>query len=31
MLKLFFSDFTDPEQRLQNVRAMREGKGKDSA
>ncbi|HEY1593466.1 MAG TPA: PadR family transcriptional regulator [Solirubrobacteraceae bacterium] len=25
MLKLFFSDFTDPEQRLQNVRAMREG------
>jgi DNA-binding PadR family transcriptional regulator len=25
MLKLFFSDFTDPEHRLQNVRAMREG------
>ena len=25
MLKLFFSDFTDPEHRLQNVRAMRKG------
>jgi DNA-binding PadR family transcriptional regulator len=25
MLKLFFSDFTDPEHRLQNLRAMREG------
>jgi DNA-binding PadR family transcriptional regulator len=25
MLKLFFSDFTNPEHRLQNLRAMREG------